>query len=175
MEDITSGVSQGSILGHLLFIIFLCHLFLEYGNNCFANYAYNTNIYTVDENTKEALTNLSTLAPKKIYTWLPNNQTNADHGKFHLLLSTQESTCIQIEYFTVKYCETKTLLGININNRLKFHVHDSIIGQKANRKLNALAKITNYMELSQKRILINAFLQNNLIITLLFRCCIAVP
>ena len=140
-----------------MFITFLCDFFLEYGNNYFAKYADNTKIYTVNENTKEVLTNLSTLAPKKIYTWLANNQTKADHGKFHLLLSTQERTCVQIEYFKVKYCKTKTLLGISINNRLKFRVHDSIIGQKANRKLNALAKITNYMELSKNRILMNAF------------------
>ena len=74
-----------------------------------------------------------------------------------MLLSTQESTYIQIEYFTVKYCKTKTLLGININYKLKFHVYVGIIGQKANRKLNALAKITNYMELPKNRILMNAF------------------
>ena len=64
---------------------------------------------------------------------------------------------IQIEYFTVKYGNTKTLLGINIKAKLKFHVHVGIIGQKANRKLNALAKITNYMELSKNDILMNAF------------------
>ena len=64
---------------------------------------------------------------------------------------------IQIEYFTVKYGNIKTLLGINIKAKLKFHVHVGIIGQKANRKLNALAKITNYMELSKNDILMNAF------------------
>ena len=94
---------------------------------------------------------------QKIHTWLANNQTKADHGKCHLLLSTQESTSVQIEYFTVKCCEAKTLLGININNKLKFHVYVGIIAQKANRKLNALAKITNYMELPRNRILMNAF------------------
>ena len=79
--------------------------------------------------------------------WLANNQTKVDHGKFYLLLSTPESTCVQIEYFTVKYCKTKTVLGININNKLTFHVHVGIVGQKVNRKLSALAKITKYMEL----------------------------
>ena len=64
---------------------------------------------------------------------------------------------IQIKYFTVNYGNTKTLLGINIKAKLTFHVHVGIIGQKANRKLNSLAKITNYMELRKNRILINAF------------------
>ena len=125
-----------------MFIIFLCVFFLEYRNKYFANYADNTKIYTVDENKKPVY-----FGSKKIYTWLANNQTKVDHGKFYLLLSTPESTCIQIEYFTVKYCKTKTLLGININNKLTFHVHVGIIGQKVNRKLSALAKITKYMEL----------------------------
>ena len=61
-KDITFGVPQGSILGLLLFNIFLCDFFLEYGNNYFAKYADNTKIYIVDENTKEVLTNLSALA-----------------------------------------------------------------------------------------------------------------
>ena len=84
-----------------MFNIFLCDFFLEYGNNYFANFADNAKIYIADENTKQVLTNLSALA-QKIHTWLANNQTKVDHGKCHLLLSTQESTCIQIEYFTVK-------------------------------------------------------------------------
>ena len=68
---------------------------------------------------------------------------------------------IQIEDFTLTYANTKTLLGINIKAKLKFHVHFGIIAQKANRKLNALAKI-NYMELRQNGILMNAFFDNTI-------------
>ena len=64
---------------------------------------------------------------------------------------------IQIEYFTVKFSNAKTLLGINIKAKLKLLVHVGIIVQKANRKLNALAKITNYMALRKNGILMNAF------------------
>ena len=64
---------------------------------------------------------------------------------------------IQMRYLTVKYGNTKTLLGINVKAKLKFHVHVGIFGQRANRKLNVLAKITNYMELRKNGILMNAF------------------
>ena len=40
--------------------------FLEYGNNYFVNYADNTMIRIVDENTKELLINLSALAKSNI-------------------------------------------------------------------------------------------------------------
>ena len=85
-----------------------------------------------------------------------------NHEKFHLLLSSQGSTCIQIEYFTIKYCKTKTLVGININNKLKFDIHVGNIGQKTYRNLNVLQKITKCMELPIKCILMNPFFYNTI-------------
>ena len=46
--------------------VFICDFFLEYGNNYFANYADNTKVRIVDENTKKVLTNLSALAKSNI-------------------------------------------------------------------------------------------------------------
>ena len=65
---------------------------------------------------------ISLLWLKAIYAWLANNQTKANHEKCHLLLSTQRSTCIQIECITIKYCKAKTLKEININNKMKFDI-----------------------------------------------------
>ena len=38
-------------------------------------------------------------------------------------MSTQRSTCIQIECIAKKYCKAKTLKAININNKMKFDIH----------------------------------------------------
>ena len=48
---------------------------------------------------------------------------------------------------------------INLDNNPKFDIHVESICQKANRKLNALARIANYMELPKRPIILNAFLK----------------
>ena len=72
------------MIGLLLFNIFLCNLFHEYQNNYFANYADDTTLYIVRDNTTEVLTNLSSLA-QKLFTWFANNKMKANHEKCHLL------------------------------------------------------------------------------------------
>ena len=64
----------------------------------------------------------------------------------------QKSFNIQITNFTIKYSEAKKLLGVNIDNDLKFDIHVESICPKANRKVNVLARIANYMELPKRPI-----------------------
>ena len=84
----------------------------------------------------------------------------ANHDKCHILLNTQERFNIQIANFTIKFSKAKKLLGIILDKNLKFDMHVESICQKANRKLNALARIANYMELPKRRVLLNAFFKS---------------
>ena len=80
-----------------------------------------------------------------------------NHDKCLLLVSTQEETNIQIANTTIKCSQSEKILGIILDNQLKFDKHVENICQKASRKLNALARVTNYMELPKRRILMKAF------------------
>ena len=142
--------------GLLLFNIFLCDLFLEHEECCFTNYADDKTPYVVANNTEEVIENLTNVT-QKLFTWFANNQMKANHDKCHLLLSTQEEANIQIVNTTIQCSQSEKFLGIILDNQLKFDKLIENICQKASRKLNALARVTNYIKLPKKRILMNAF------------------
>ena len=140
-------------LGPLMFNIFLCNLSLEHEDCCFANYADDTTPYVVANNTAEVTENL-TIITQKLFTQRSNNQRKVNYDKCHLLLSTQEEANIQTANTTIKCSKSKKLLGIVLDNKLKLDKHVENICQKASKKLNALARATNYVELPKRRILI---------------------
>ena len=85
--NILHGVTQGSILGPLLFNIFLCDLFLFIPNIDLVSYA--------DDNTPFAMSGSSELeviseikgVAESLTLWFRNNCMKVNPDKFHLLLS----------------------------------------------------------------------------------------
>ena len=83
-------------------------------------------------------------------------KTNDD--KFHLILSPfEEVDAIQIKESRIKCSKVKKLLGIHIDCKLKFDTHVDTICKKAHRKLTAVSRITIYIELPKRCILISQF------------------
>ena len=119
-------------------------------------------------NTAEVLQNL-TIITQKLFTWFANNHMKVNHDKCHLLLSIQDEANIQIANTTIKCSKSKKLLGIVLDNKLKFDKHVENICQKESKKLNGLARVTNYMKLGKRRILMNAFFKAQLL-----PCCLDV-
>ena len=89
--------------------------------------------------------------------WFTENEMMANVDKCHLLLSTVEDHTIEINEFTVKNSHFEKLLGVHCDDQLKFDFHIEKLYKNANRKLHALARVTPCMDLSKKRILMNAF------------------
>ena len=81
---------------------------------------------------------------------------------------------IQIDGALINSSQSEILLGAHFDNKFKFDAHINKICQKAHRKLNALARLTPYMDLSKKRILMKAFSIPSLFTAPLFVCFIAV-
>ena len=84
--NILCSVRLGSILGHLLFSIFLCDSFLFLPNIYIASYADDTTPYAMIKSTNVVLRHIK-LQPKKRYIIFSKNSMKASPGKLHLILS----------------------------------------------------------------------------------------
>ena len=81
-EEILFGVPQGSILGPILFNIFLSDLFLVVQNIDFAVYADDNTIYDTGDNIDEVIFSFQE-SSKKLFKWFADNQMKANEDKCH--------------------------------------------------------------------------------------------
>ena len=155
-EEILFGVPQGTILGPILFNIFLSHLFLVVQNGDFANYADDNTIYDAGDNIDEVILSLQE-SSKKLFKWFADNQMKTKEDKCHLIASTIKLTEIQIGDFTIKNSASEKLLGVSIDSKLNFDCHVNHLCNKPSKKLRALATVTLYTTLVKKKIVMNSF------------------
>ena len=81
----------------------------------------------------------------------------ANQDKCHLIVGKNENISMQIGSFEIKNTNCEKLLGIKVDSRLNFNEHLDGIIKKASRKINALSRITPFMNISKRRILMNSF------------------
>ena len=81
----------------------------------------------------------------------------ANPDKRHLLTSSSNKVSICVDNYNIKSSKCEKILDIKIANKLNFNTHVDEICKKAGHKLNALSRVTLYMDLSKQRILLNVF------------------
>ena len=78
--------------------------------------------------------------------------------KCHLLVNKKnDEVVIKLGETEIKNSEYEKLLGIKVDTKLNFNEHLNDIISKASCKINALSRVVPYMNLSKKKILMNAF------------------
>ena len=157
LKNIIHGVPQGSVLGPLFFNIYICDLFFFVNDTYVANYADDTTPYIAEDTIPEVIEALENCS-KVLFTWFQNNGMKANSDKSHLILSTQEVFEANINNDIIYSSNSKKLLGITIDSKLKFDEHLTNLCNKASQKLSALARVSSYMTLPQKRRIMKAFI-----------------
>ena len=155
-EEILFGVPQGSILGPLLFNIFMCDLFLIVNDVDFANYADDNTPFASGNTPVEVLECLDN-ASVKLFEWFSNNQMKANPDKCHLLISSMTPTSVNIKGHIINNSKFEKLLGVTFDRKLNFNVHLDNVLAKAGQKVHVLARIAPYMNISKRKLILNSF------------------
>ena len=86
-----------------------------------------------------------------------DNLMKSNSDKCQLLVSINNTVNIKIGNIDITNCSCGKLLGVKFAHKLTFDDHISELCKKARGKIHTLARITTYMNLSKKGILMNAF------------------
>ena len=141
--DITSGVPQGSVLGPLLFNIFLNDFFFFIKKSSTTNFADDNTIYAYGDTLEEVIYKLEEDIQNALY-WFGINRMVANPIKFQLMfLGTKKKTklCLNINEKRCISTSSVILLGTEIDWKLTFNKHVKSITNNANNKAKALSRL----------------------------------
>ena len=155
-QEILYGAPQGSILGPLLFNADVCDLFITMSQYVIANYADDNTPYVSGRIIEDVVASLEEVS-EVIFQWFRDNQFQGNGSKCHVLLSTDKQAHINIGTPQIENTKNEKLLGITIDSKLSYDKHIGQICSRASAKLKALARIAPFINITKRKILMNAF------------------
>ena len=142
-SEIITGVPQGSILGPLVFNVYLSDYFLFVEESDVNNYADDNSAYACKKDIHTVIKQLEEDF-RILLESVRNNVLKANPDKFHLLISSvDENLSIIVDQYKISNSRKEKLLGVTLDNRLSFAEHVSGLCSKASQKLHALARVSH--------------------------------
>ena len=162
--EILKGVPQGSVLGPLLFNVFVNDLFYFIERSDLYNFADDNSLSCASYSLNHLMCNLEHDSNICI-NWYKMNGMEAAPSKFHfIVMSPKPINTVKLNVYGNVFIESESVvkaLGVYIDNNLNFHAHTKHLCLKASRQLNAFSRISRYLNVQAKKLIFRSFIMSN--------------
>ena len=156
---VSAGVPQGSLLGPLLFNIFMNDLIFAIRDCRLISYADDTKLHLSHQD-PQAVEDGINLDLTNTIQWFQQNGMIANPDKYQALVlgNTAHDFNIKCKEKPIPVSSEIQLLGVTLDNKLKFDSHIASICRKVGRQVNALNRLKNVLPCKTKEALYRAFI-----------------
>ena len=162
------GVPQGSVLGPLLFLVYMNDLHVAIKNSTVHHFADDTNLLNTNQCLKK-LNKLLNFDLKSLCNWLKSNRIALNVAKTELIIFRHPNKQINMNWLKLKIDGKKLTpspyvkyLGVYIDQHLSFRHHINDISTKLRRANGMLSKIRHFVPLNTSRSIYFAIFESHL-------------
>ena len=163
-QSLVSGVPQGSILGPLLFSIYVNHIASSVSDGIVDMYADDTTLTVKGKTAGEVAIKLS-LALTQISSWLNDNRLVLNYDKTNVMIIGSRSKLTDITEFNVevnavvlKRVNNTKCLGVIIDDELKWNDQVDKVVSTVQAKLGMLRRVKPFIPVESMKMLYGAFI-----------------